>query len=124
MMSMCASRFEVEEQQLAFTKEFFSTNEIEAGIEEKEREEELDPISDNEEDDPITMVIAQPLIESRSPVISGRGQKRNNSGSQDEAQESSNSESEEDLPLPDIQQRISGRVRKRSRLLEGYEVNI
>ena len=79
MMSMCASCFKVEEQQLAFTKEFFSTNEIEAGIEEKEREEELDLISDNEEDDPITMVIAQPLIESRSPVISGRGQKCNNS---------------------------------------------
>lgn len=26
------------------------------------------------------------------------------------------------LPLPDAQQRMSGRARKRSRLLEGYEI--
>lgn len=52
-MYMCTSKFEVEEDRLAFTKEHLSCNDDEVIIEVKEENEEgiFDPICDTEEDE-------------------------------------------------------------------------
>lgn len=53
-MFLCTSRFDLQEEGLSFLKEFFSIDEIEAAKEEREDtpdQFELDPISDNEEEE-------------------------------------------------------------------------
>lgn len=53
-MFLCTSKFDMEEEQFAFLKEFSSRDEIEAVNEEREDtpdQFDLDPISDNEEQD-------------------------------------------------------------------------
>jgi hypothetical protein len=54
MMFLCASKFDMEEEQFTFLKDFFSRDEIEASKEERDftlHQVELDPISDNEDED-------------------------------------------------------------------------
>jgi hypothetical protein len=54
MMFMCTSRFEIEEEQIALINEYLTNEEIHAANEEKDAhdaQEDLDPISDDEEDD-------------------------------------------------------------------------
>lgn len=54
MMFLCTSKFDMEEEQFAFLKEFSSRDEIEAVNEEREDtpdQFDFDPISDNEEQD-------------------------------------------------------------------------
>lgn len=55
MMSMCTSKFEVEEQQRVMLNKYLSNEEIQATREEKVLTlDRFDPISDNEEDDSST----------------------------------------------------------------------
>jgi hAT family C-terminal dimerisation region len=53
MMFMCVSRFDIEKRQLALISELLSEEEKEEANEEKDTEylDDLDPISDNEEED-------------------------------------------------------------------------
>jgi len=123
-MYMCTSRFEAEEEKLATAKEFLSSNEVEAGIEEKDAQddEDLDPISDNEEDEVLNMVVSsQYTIYTASEVALGKRPRDITSEPEDEGEDSDN---EVDLPLGNTQLRVSRRVRKRSKLLDGYEVSL
>lgn len=52
MLFMCTSRFDLKEEQRAMINEYLSYEEVQADREEKDtKASELDPISDNEEDD-------------------------------------------------------------------------
>lgn len=115
MMFMCTTKFDIEEKELAFLGQFLSKEEREAANEEKEAQgqDNLDPISDNEEDDPV-------CIQDHQQLSLDKGQRNPTS---------TTLESEDDLPLPanlceegNTQQRMSGRARKRSRLLNGFEL--
>lgn len=77
------------------------------------------PISDNEEDDEGDSIQIQQI--SQVPGGKSRGKQQRSIASMPEGG-CENEDDEPTLPLPDTQQRMSGRVRKRPRLLEGYEV--
>ena len=92
MMFMCTSKFDVEEEQFTFMKEYLSIQDIEAANEERDThaQDDLDPISDNEEDyqvnevDRLGVVIREhpptqpplPLTQGRRPITSLVGSKR------------------------------------------------
>lgn len=135
MMFMCTTRFDIEDKQLAFIKDFQTKEEIEIAREETDaqqpQEEFLDLISDDEEDDlpsdqpEITM---QPTSSKRRQSTSSSDAEQGNEGDPESHIESDDDEAE--LPLPHLshkggnaQIRTSGRPRKRSRLLEGYTVS-
>ena len=113
MLFMCAVKFDLEEEQLAFTRELTTRDEIELAQEEKGGQDRIDPISDTEEQNP-TSNSMQP---SPQPT---RGRKRQMSVSSHDSH-SSELSNEPDLPQQSTQ-RVSGRVRKRSRWLTDYEV--
>ena len=93
---LCTSRFDIQEEQFKFLKEFFSYDKIEAANEERDDSPDqfdLDLISDDKEED---------------------------TQGQEETQRSKSPEDHDELDLPiivgvDTQIRISGRVRKRVR---------
>lgn len=116
MLFMCAVKFDLEEEQLAFTRELTTRDEIELAQEEKggqDIEDRIDPISDTEEQNPASNS-TQPSQQQT------RGRKRQTSVSSHDSH-SSKSNNEPDLPQQSTQ-RVSGRVRKRSRWLTDYEV--
>jgi hypothetical protein len=128
MMFMCTSRFEIEEEQLAFVNEYLSNEEIQAGNEERDAqlpENGLDPISDDEEDDSVP---EQAQLLTKAPSQHALGKRRRSVTSEPENEEGEAQElavetdDEANLPLPAIspeeitaQMRTSRRVRKRSR---------
>lgn len=130
MMFMCTSRFEIAEDRRALINEYLSHEEIQAAQEEKDtRANDLEPISDDDEDkdedeeeDAVSNNAVSDDIRPTVQPPSGRalGKRRKSTASEPEDKEQDNEDS--DLPLPDIQHRVSGRVRKRSKLLDGYEV--
>jgi hypothetical protein len=125
---MCTSRFEIEEEQLAFVNEYLSNEEIQAGNEERDAqlpENGLDPISDDEEDDSVP---EQAQLLTKAPSQHALGKRRRSVTSEPENEEGEAQElavetdDEANLPLPAIspeeitaQMRTSRRVRKRSR---------
>jgi hypothetical protein len=121
MMYVCTTRFEVEEEQLAFIREFFSKQEREVMIKKKNSliQEDLDPISDNNKDE---LERVNRIRVSQHAL--GKRRKSIVSEVENEGSESMQSGDEVDLPISDTQQRSSGRIRKHSRLLDGYEINI
>lgn len=87
MMFLCTSRFDLEEQEAEFLKEFFSIYEIEAAKEEKDEnleEVEIGPISDTEEQEDEEVAVIQSHTEPELPEnitqtrASGRFRKRKN----------------------------------------------
>jgi hypothetical protein len=96
MMYRCATQFEIEDEYLALKKEYLTSGEIEEDKEEKNPQlQDLDPISDNEEDETETT--------------------QEQSTTQGPSQEAALSDDEATNPLPEIQPRASGRNRKRAR---------
>jgi hypothetical protein len=85
------------------------------------------PISDDDEDE-LEGVHIMIAWSSATEGVSQRvlGKRRNSivSEVEDGGSESMQSSAEVDLSVPDTQQRSSGRIRKRSRLLDGCEVNV
>jgi hypothetical protein len=128
MMFMCTSRFEIEEEQLAFVNEYLSNEEIQAGNEERDAqlpENGLDPISDDEEDDSVPEQ-AQLLTKAASQHALGKRRRSVTSEPENEEGEAQElaveTDDEANLPLPTIspeeittQIRTSRRIRKRSR---------
>ncbi|KAA8642429.1 uncharacterized protein ATNIH1004_011373 [Aspergillus tanneri] len=93
--------------------------EKEAANEEKVAEflDDLDPISDNEEED-VAPIQEQPTTQGLSERAAGKRRRSVASEAEIEAQEGVQSDNETDIPLPEqleTQQRVSGRNRKRSR---------
>jgi hypothetical protein len=120
---MCTSRFDFEEEQRAIMDEYLSHEDKQAATEEKDTQaSEFDPISDNEEGDEGDSTQIQPTGQAQSEK--SQGKRRRSIASVPEEGNKDEEDDEMVLPLPDTQQRISGRVRKRSKLLEGYEVEL
>jgi hypothetical protein len=116
---MCATKFDLEEEQLAFIRDYLAEDEIEVRQEERvvqRVEDEIEPISDTKEDANLThFSLTQPSLEPLLETTNQRSKRQQSVSSDD------------DLNLPDLSnmlgsQRVSGRIRKRSRLLEGYEI--
>ena len=117
MMYMCASRFNIEEQQLELLDDFLSEEEKQEATEEKSAEllEDLDPISDDE--DNVVLVHEPSATQQLSERAAGKRRRSVTSEAEDEAEEGARSDDEADIPLPEMantQQRMS-RNRKRSR---------
>lgn len=116
MMFMCTSKFEIEEGQRALINEYLLHEEIQANQEAKDPNTPyLEPISDNEEIDDAELVVDTTQI----AVITAQSQQLQQPSLLEPEKEEHEEEGEPDLP--NTQLRHSGRVRKRSRFLEGYE---
>lgn len=115
-MFMCATKFDLERKELALMSEFLSEAEIEEANEEKDAQflDDPDRISDNEEDE-IVLTQEQPATQGVSARAAGKRRKSVGSEPEEETWESAQSNDEAYVPLPDTQQRVSGRNRKRSR---------
>jgi hypothetical protein len=120
MLFMCTSRFDFEDEQRAMINEYLSYKEIQAASEERDTEASgFDPISDDEEGGEEGSIRIQ--LPNQAPSERSQGKRRLSVRSTPEEGNRDNDKDVRDLPLPDMQQRTSGRVRKRSRLLDGYE---
>jgi hypothetical protein len=131
MMFMCTTRFEVEEEQLAFIRELATEQELESAEEETDTwqpSENLDPISDNEEDESLFASV-ESSIEIRSQTSLGKRRRidiNEGSGPEDHQVEASIEDEDEEenmvlLPCESsVRQRVSGRVRVPSIRLQGY----
>jgi hypothetical protein len=118
MMFMCTSKFDIEDNQRMLINEHLSHQEKQAAKEEKDtKENDFDPISDDEEQDP-ALALSQPPVHPLSEKALGKRRRSVIS----EPDEEENNDDDAEVPLPDIQHRISGRVRKRSKRLDGYEL--
>jgi transcriptional regulator of heat shock response len=113
MMFMCTSKFEVEEEQLALNKEYLLKNELQEAEEDTGTQllqDDLDPISDNEEDgiEPAAAVLE---------TVLGKRRKSTASVLEEESHESHYFDNDTDNLLPANQQtlRSSGRPRKQVR---------
>jgi hypothetical protein len=110
MMFTCTTRFEMEEEQIAFIKSLSIHEEGETD-QPSEQIEDIEPISDSEEDEEVSRLSSVQAGKRRKSVLS---------------EYSDIDISDDDLaPLPIIpesQIRASGRVKKRPRGLEGYEI--
>ena len=123
MMYMCASRFEINEEERIMLSEYLSAQEIQVAKEERTQQQiTVDPISDDEEDEgPSTefRATSHGPAASQGPSANSLGKRRLVNIAEDV--ESNQEDDREMTSLPDMQHRVSGRVRKRSRLLDGYE---
>ena len=123
MMYMCTSRFEIHEEERIMLSEYLLAQEIQAAKEERTQQQiTVDLISDDEEDQgPSTELQAtsQPRATSHGPSAKALGKRRLRNIAEDA--ESDQEDDSKVTSLPEMQHRVSGRVRKRSRLLDGYE---
>jgi hypothetical protein len=122
MMFMCTSRFEIEDSHRALINEYLSHEEIQANQEEKDttNTHHFEPISDDDEGSDTHEEVededgtVQPLVEQ------AQSQQRQRTQLELEVEEQEDdANGEPDLPNT---QRHSGRVRKRSSKLDGYEI--
>lgn len=120
MLFMCTSRLDFEDEQRAMINEYLPCEDIQAASEEMDTQAIVfDPISDDEEGGEGGST--QIRCTYQSPSERSQGKRRLSVRSTPEEVNGDDDEDARVLPLPDIQQRTSGRVRKRSRLLGGYE---
>lgn len=120
MLFMCTSRFDLEDEQRVLINEYLSYEEMQAAREERDTQANgFDPISDDEEGEEGDST--QIRCTDQAPSERSQGKRRRSAGSRPEESRGDEDEDAEVLPLPNMQQRMSGRVRKRSRLLDGYE---
>ncbi|CAG8089126.1 unnamed protein product [Penicillium salamii] len=138
MMYMCTSQFEIHEEERIMLSEYLSAQEIQAAKEERTQQQlAVDLISDNEEDEGSTTqlqarsqprAISQALATSQAaqgPSAKALGKRRISNFADDveSDEEEDDGQESEAIALLEIQHRVSGRVRKRSRLLDGYETS-
>lgn len=123
MMFMCTSKFDVDEDQRTLIHEYLSHQEKQAAKEERNtKESDFDPISDNEEEDPEPTLSQRPV---QPPSERALGKRRRSVASEpdnDDNNDDGDDYEYAEAPLPDMQHRVSGRVRKRSKLPDGYEL--
>lgn len=116
MLWMCTTRFDLQEQKRLMLQEYLSRQEVAAIAEANETgDESFDPISDTEEEtEDLVYEVGgtQSLLRPRTRTLD-----------LDDREALDHVEDDSDdinPPLPDTQQRVSSRKRKRSKLLEGY----
>lgn len=123
MLYMCTTRFDMKEEQRLILQEYLSEQDIAASIEELDiQTHSFDAISDNEED--LDSVEEYRDTASLSAVAAG---KRPTVSSGDEDSDTDelafvDANGNQSPPLHDTQPRVSGRIRKKSRRLDGYIV--
>lgn len=122
MMYMFTSKFEMEDEERLLLNEYLSFQEIQAEGEERENGiNDLEPISDNEEDDIVVVEIPQPsavvLGKRRRSVVSVN---EDDGNGEDEGIEEDDIENDIDLPV----NRTTGRARVRSVRLNGYDTTM
>ncbi|BCS27945.1 uncharacterized protein APUU_60993A [Aspergillus puulaauensis] len=118
MLWMCTTRFDLQEQKQLILQEHLSYQEIAAVTEANEtKDESFGLISDTEEDD-ILPQDHESLIQSSIIMLDCEGLEA--IGHDKEIEEEDDDDDTGKLPLPDTQQRISSRKRKRLKLLDGY----
>lgn len=125
-MYMCTSKFEIKQEELDLIKEYLSAGEI-TGIEEEKAlsqpQEDLEPISDNEEDD--ILYNSQPGAPSERAL----GKRRRSISSEPRDEIDCELDDDGDHPLPDIPhekdstQARSRRVRKQPKMPAGFEID-
>lgn len=126
-MYMCTSKFEIKQEELDLIKEYLSAGEI-TGIEEEKAlsqpQEDLEPISDNEEDD--ILYNSQPAAPSERAL--GKRCRSISSEPRDEIDHELDDD-DGDHPLPNIpeekssMQARSRRVRKQPKMPAGFEID-
>jgi len=124
MMFMCTSKFDIESEQLALVDEYLTAWEIQAAREEKDAHktgDEFNPISDDEEDAPVTISL---LLRPPSECVPRKRPRIDITEDQEALNELNNENDEDKNPLPDnsnlygennTRRRTSGRVPKRLR---------
>jgi hypothetical protein len=117
-----ATQFEVKEDDIAFWIEYLSKGEIEADQEEKDAQQvegTVDRISEDEEsnteDTQEDLVLVQAQSATQGPSKGAPRKRRKSVASEPDTEGHRDSNEEEGIPLPDTQQRVSGRSRKRPR---------
>jgi hypothetical protein len=133
MLYMCTTRFDIKEEQRLILQEYLLDHEIAASAEALDvQTHAFEAISDDEED--VEMPLDTPASTSITqatpdapPLSTVAAGKRPAVTSDDEEASSADEFGDPDensaLPLPDFpdtQHRVSGRIRKKSRLLDGY----
>lgn len=105
--------------------EYLSTQEIQAANKERSQQQNsVNPISDDEEDKgPSTELQATSHSPAASQVLSANALSKRGLSSIAKDTEGDQEDDSEVTLVPEILHRVSGRVRKRSRLLDGYEIN-
>ncbi|KAJ5253812.1 uncharacterized protein N7525_007394 [Penicillium rubens] len=143
MMFMCATRFDIEEKQLAFVKDFLTKEEQEIAAEENDAQFTHDDlnelISDDEEEDHLPSAEDGIAFDANAPRTSCKRRRNDTPTEQLEdlgagkENEDRDEEEDEDDDLPvgpaileerSTQREPSKRRRIRSRLLDGYEVDM
>lgn len=136
VMYMCATRFDLEEQQLESLKQLFSKNEREAADEERDAENTQDSpeaISDTEEDDLLLDfrergisidVVASQHVQVHTQVDALLADSRKGEKVQETSIESGTDDDDGNLPVlrDNPRKRSSGRVCIPSKRLRGYDV--
>lgn len=130
---MCTTRFDIKEEQRLILQEYLSDHEIAASAEALDvQTHAFEAISDDEEDieirldTPAAISITQttPDAPPLSAVAAGKRPAANSDDEEDsDADEFADPDKNRASPLPDFadtQHRASGRIRKKSRLLDGY----
>ncbi|KAJ5033214.1 hypothetical protein NUH16_003130 [Penicillium rubens] len=133
MLYMCTTRFDIKEEQRLILQEYLLDYEIAASTEALDVQTyTFEAISDDEEEDvevrlntPAAISITQvsPDAPPLSAVAAGKWPAVN-SGDEEDSDADGFMDPEEKLSLsfPDTQHLVSGRIRKKSRLLDGYIV--
>jgi hypothetical protein len=121
MLYRYTTEFQIEDDAIAFRKEYLSKGEIEAEYKEKDDqqlEDTVEPISDNKEDNKDDTQEVVVLVQAESglqrPSERSLGKRRKSVTSESDIERYSDN-NEEEVPLPETQQRVSGRSRKRPR---------
>jgi hypothetical protein len=124
MLYMCTTRFDIKEEQRLILQEYLLDHEIAASTEALDvQTHAFEAISDDEEDVEICLD-ATPDAPLLSVVAAGKRPAVNSDDEEEsDADEFADLDKNRASPLPDFpdtQHRASGRIRKKSRLLDGY----
>jgi hypothetical protein len=132
MLYMCTTRFDIKEEQRLILQEYLLDHEIAASAEALDvQTHAFEAISDNEEDvemrldtpAAISITQATPDAPPLSAVAAGKRPAVTSDDEDSNTDEFADPDENRASPLPnfpDTQHRISGRIRKKSRLLDGY----
>ncbi|KAL2782844.1 hypothetical protein BJX66DRAFT_319722, partial [Aspergillus keveii] len=119
---ICTTRFDLQEQKQLILQEYLSYQEITAITEANEtRHESFDLISDTEEETEDMEYEAEGIQPPNAQSLQRCGTTTLDLEDR-EAMDHDEHDDDDNInpPLPDTQQRVSSRKRKRSKLLEGY----
>ncbi|CAG8397921.1 unnamed protein product [Penicillium salamii] len=117
---MCTTRFDLKEEQQLILHEYLMDHEMAASAEALDvRTHSFDIISDNEEDVEVHYDISplSAIAAGKRPVVSSSDEEDSDADGFADMGKDRVSLSPD---LPDTQHRVLGRIRKKSRLLDGY----